>query len=85
MSVGYAKILLSNNERQQMKLIKHSLQFVTELDETNPTAQRLLALPETMQIAMLESMLKELLAPAIQPAIDELNAGNSYATLKVVA
>ena len=85
MSVGYAKILLSNNERQQMKLIKHSLQFVTELDETNPTAQRLLALPETMQIAMLESMLKELLAPAIQPAIDELNAGNSFATLKVVA
>jgi cytochrome c-type biogenesis protein CcmH/NrfG len=85
MSVGYAKILLSNNERQQMKLIKHSLQFVTELDETNPTAQRLLALPETMQIAMLESMLKDLLAPAIQPAIDELNAGNSFATLKVVA
>jgi hypothetical protein len=68
-----------------MKLIKHSLQFVTELDETNPTAQRLLALPEIMQIAMLESMLKDLLAPAIQPAIDELNAGNSFATLKVVA
>jgi cytochrome c-type biogenesis protein CcmH/NrfG len=84
MSVGYAKILLSNNERQQMKLIKHSLQFVTELDETNLTAQRLLALPETMQIAMLESMLKELLAPALKPAIDELNAGNSFATLKVI-
>ena len=67
-----------------MKLIKHSLQFVTELDETNPTAQRLLALPETMQIAMLEGMLKELLAPALKPAIDELNAGNSYATLKVI-
>ena len=67
-----------------MKLIKHYLQFVTELDETNPTAQRLLALPETMQIAMLESMLKELLGPALKPAIDELNAGNSYATLKVI-
>jgi hypothetical protein len=66
-----------------MKTITHSLKFVTELDETNPTAQRLLALPETMQIAMLESMLKELLAPALKPAIDELNAGNSYATLKV--
>jgi hypothetical protein len=67
-----------------MKLIKHSLQFVTELDETNPTAQQLLALPEQMQIAMLEGMLKELLAPALKPAIDELNAGNSYATLKVI-
>jgi hypothetical protein len=67
-----------------MKTITHSLQFVTELDETNPTAQRLLALPETMQIAMLEGMLKDLLAPALKPALDELNANNSYATLKVV-
>jgi hypothetical protein len=67
-----------------MKIVKHSLQFITELDETNSTAQQLLALPETMQIVMLESMLKDLLAPAIQPAIDELNAGNSFATLKVV-
>jgi hypothetical protein len=67
-----------------MKIVKHSLQFITELDETNPTAQQLLALPEQMQIAMLESMLKELLAPALKPAIDELNAGNSFATLKVI-
>jgi hypothetical protein len=67
-----------------MKIVKHSLQFITELDETNPTAQRLLALDEPMQILILEGMLKELLAPAIQPAIDELNEGNSYATLKVV-
>jgi len=67
-----------------MKIVKHSLQFITELDETNPTAQQLLALPETMQIAMLESMLTDLLAPAIQPAIDKLNSGNSFATLKVV-
>ena len=67
-----------------MKIVKHSLQFITELDETNRTAQQLLALPEQMQIAMLEGMLKELLAPALKPAIDELNAGNSYATLKVV-
>jgi hypothetical protein len=67
-----------------MKIVKHSLQFITELDETNPTAQQLLALPEPMQILILEGMLKELLAPALKPAIDELNAGNSYATLKVV-
>jgi hypothetical protein len=66
-----------------MKTITHSLQFVTELDETNPTAIRLLSLPDEMQIVMLESMLKELLAPMIQPALDELNAGNSFATLKV--
>ena len=67
-----------------MKIVKHSLQFITELDETNPTAQLLLALPEQMQIAVLESMLKELLAPALKPAIDELNENNSFATLKVI-
>lgn len=66
-----------------MITIPHSLQFVTELDETHPMAIRLLALPEEMQIVMLESMLKDLLAPRIQSALDELNAGNSYATLKV--
>jgi hypothetical protein len=66
-----------------MITINHSLQFVTELDETHPIAKQLLALPTIDQVAMLEAMLKELLAPRIQPALDELNKGNSYATLKV--
>jgi len=66
-----------------MITINHSLQFVTELDETHPVAKQLLALPTIDQVAMLEAMLKELLTPRIQPALDELNAGNSYATLKV--
>jgi hypothetical protein len=67
-----------------MKQITHSLQFVTEVDETHPTAIRLLQLPEVMMVGMLESMLKELLAPRIQPALDEINEGNSWAVLKVV-
>jgi hypothetical protein len=66
-----------------MVLIEHSLKFVTELDETSPTAIRLLNLEKTMQVEMLEGLLKELLAPMIQPALDEINAGNSWATLKV--
>ncbi len=66
-----------------MKTITHSLKFVTELDETNETAQRILSLPQETQTAMLEGMLKDLVAPALKPLIDELNAGNSYATLKV--
>ena len=66
-----------------MKTITHSLKFVTELDETNETAQRILSLPQEMQTAMLEGMLKDLVASALKPIIDELNAGNSYATLKV--
>ena len=66
-----------------MVLIEHSLKFVTELDETNPTAIRLLTLEKEMQIQMLEGLLKEVLAPMIQPALDEVNEGNSWATLKV--
>ncbi len=66
-----------------MKKVEHSLRFVTEFDETHPTAQRFFQLDERSQIAMLESMLKELIVPAIQPAIDEINAGGSYAILKV--
>ena len=66
-----------------MKTIKHSLKFVTELDETNETAQRLLSLPKEMQTTLLEQMLKDLVAPSLKSIIDELNAGNSYATLKV--
>ena len=66
-----------------MKTIKHSLQFITELDETDPTAQQLLALPEQTQIMFLESMLKELIAPALKPVLDKVNEGGSWAILKV--
>ena len=66
-----------------MKTITHSLKFVTELDETNETAQKFLALTKAEQVEMLEGMLKTILVPSIQPLIDELNEGNSYATLKV--
>jgi hypothetical protein len=66
-----------------MVQIQHSLKFVTEVDETHPIGMQLMALSEEMRIAMLEGMLKELLAPAIQPAIDHLNENGSYAILKV--
>jgi hypothetical protein len=66
-----------------MVQIEHSLKFVTEVDENHPIGIRLMALSEEMRIAMLEGMLKELLAPAIQPVIDLLNEKGSYAILKV--
>ena len=66
-----------------MVKVEHSLKFVTEFDETHPTAQHFLRLDEISQIHMLESMLKDLMTPLIQPAIDEINAGGSYAILKV--
>ena len=67
-----------------MKTVEHSLRFITELDETDPTAQQLLSLDKDMQTLLLEGMLHSLLVPDIMPLIDNLNAGNSYATLKVV-
>ena len=66
-----------------MVKIEHNLKFVTELDETHPIGIRLMSLTEEMRVAMLESMLKELLAPRIQPALDELNENGTYAILKV--
>ena len=63
--------------------VPHSLNFVTEFDETHPIAQRFLQLDEISQITMLESMLKDLLIPALKPALEEINARGSYAILKV--
>ncbi len=66
-----------------MVKVNHSLNFVTEFDETHPVAQRFLMLDEISQINLLESMLKDLLIPALKPALDEINARGSYAILKV--
>jgi hypothetical protein len=63
--------------------IEHNLKFITEVDETHPVGARLLALEESMRIAMLEGMLKELLVPALTPVIEDINKGGSYAILKV--
>ena len=66
-----------------MITIKHSLHFVTELDETNPTAKQLLDLSADKQIMILEGMLKELVAPKLSKTIKELNENNSFATLRL--
>ena len=63
--------------------IPHSLNFVTEFDETHPVAQRFLSLSELDQIAMLEGMLKDLVVPALAPVIEDINKNGSYAILKV--
>ena len=64
--------------------IKHNLTFVTEFADNHPTTIMMSALPESMRVMMLESMLKELLTPRLKPILDEINAGGSYAILKVV-
>ena len=64
--------------------IEHSLKFVTEIDETHPTAMRLLELSEKAQVQFLETMLKEMVAPALDETLEEINAGGTWAILKVV-
>ena len=66
-----------------MVSVTHSLKFVTEFDETHPVAQEFLRLDEISQIHLLESMLKDLMTPRIQPALDEINERGTYAILKV--
>jgi hypothetical protein len=63
--------------------IKHSLHFVTVVDETHPVGMQLVKLPESMRTQMLDSMLKELLAPFLKPEIDRINERGTYAILKV--
>ncbi len=63
--------------------IEHNLKFVTEFDETHPITQQVLALPNEMRMAMLEGMLKSLVAPNIQPILDDINENGSYAILKL--
>jgi hypothetical protein len=64
--------------------IKHSLHFVTLVDETHPIGKQLLSLEKEMQIVMLEGMLKDLLVPALVPVIEDINKNGSYAILKAV-
>ena len=63
--------------------IEHNLKFVTEFADNHPVTAQVLNMDEGTRIYMLESMLKELLAPRLQPILDEINAGGSYAILKV--
>ena len=67
-----------------MTKVEHSLRFVTEFDETHPVSKSFLSLDKNEQIHILESMLKELLVPALMPTIDHINENGSYAILKVI-
>ena len=63
--------------------VNHSLNFVTEFDETHPSAIRILSLEKDEITAILEGLLQDHLVPIIQPTINELNEGTSWAKLKV--
>jgi hypothetical protein len=64
-------------------IVEHNLKFVTEFADNHPVTQQVMALDETTRIFMLESMLKDLVAPRLQPILDEINENGTYAILKV--
>jgi hypothetical protein len=72
------KYSYSNNERQKM-IVEHNSEFA----EGHPVTNQVQMLDENTRIFMLESMLKDLLAPRLQPILDEINLNGSYAILKV--
>ena len=63
--------------------VEHSLKFVTEFDETHPVGKSALSILHSDLVALLESMLKDLVVPALGPVLDEINARGTYAILKV--
>ena len=63
--------------------IEHNLKFVTEFAEGHPVTHQMQMLDEYTRVFMLESMLKELVGSRLKPILDEINAGGTYAILKV--
>ena len=66
-----------------MITVEHSLKFVTEFDETHPVGKSALSIPHSDLVALLESMLKDLVVPALEPVLAEINERGTYAILKV--
>ena len=64
-------------------IVEHNLKFVTEFKDGHPVTHQIQMLDESTRILMLEGMLKELVGSRLKPILDEINAGGSYAILKV--
>jgi hypothetical protein len=67
-----------------MKSIKHTIKLETVVDEKSVVGMQLLAISAEKRNAILNEMVNDLLAPRIQPILDELNENGSYAILKLV-
>lgn len=62
-----------------MVTIPHTVNLVTELDETNPTAKRLLSLPDPS--AFLADMFESFLIS--EGVLDNINEGGTWAIVKL--
>ena len=64
-----------------MTTINYTLELSTTLDESHPTAARILSLDENNRLELLRKAFTDLVADKV----DELNANGSWAILKVGA
>lgn len=64
-------------------IITHSLQFETEIDETSEAFGVIQNMPEEFVKAMFEDMLKDLVAPELEPVLAKLNENASWAVLRL--
>lgn len=65
--------------------VKHSLEFETEFDLNNLDVVQMINKYSEEQIKeILENMLKDIMAPRLQPILDEINEGGSWAVLRMV-
>jgi hypothetical protein len=64
-------------------IVKHSLEFETVIDEESSAYQTILNMPEPIVKEMFESMLRELVAPELEPVLAKLNENASWAVLRL--
>ena len=64
-------------------IIAHSLEFETVIDEESLAFETIQNMPEEYVKAMLEQMLKDLVAPELEPVLEKLNANGSWAILRL--
>jgi hypothetical protein len=64
-------------------IITHSLEFETVLDEESPAFQMIRHMPEEYVKALFEQMLKDLVAPELEPVLAKLNENGSWAILRL--
>jgi uncharacterized protein YaaW (UPF0174 family) len=64
-------------------IIAHSLQFETVIDEDSPAFEMIQNMPDEFVKNMFESMLKELVAPELEPVLEKLNENGSWAILRL--
>ena len=64
-------------------IITHSLEFETVVDENSEAFEVIQNMPEEYVKAMLEQMLKDLVAPELEPVLAKLNENGSLAILRL--